>query len=92
MFGCCRSLIDLVEHGIKRRVTHGGLAEEDSYVYSSDTVKLINTGRYTQAGYDARKDVTDLRTFIKTHNYFGASSSNEWGTLDMLLGSNLVTK
>ncbi|XP_037437677.1 uncharacterized protein LOC119305189 isoform X1 [Triticum dicoccoides] len=86
-----RSLMDLLEHGRARSVTHGGLADPGSYVLSGQTVKLINVGREV-AGHVVLKDLMDLRRFIKMDNYFNGNASAEWLTLDMLLGSHLVTR
>ncbi|XP_048574419.1 uncharacterized protein LOC125555551 [Triticum urartu] len=82
--------MDLLEYGRARSVTHGGLANPGSYVLSGQTVKLINVGREVDS-HDATRDQMELRQFINTNPYLNGNASAEWGTLDMLLESRLVT-
>jgi hypothetical protein len=55
-------------------------------------MKLINVGRSTGGYYIPVKDLIDFRRFMNTNPIFNGSSSWEWGTFDLLLGSHLVTK
>jgi hypothetical protein len=93
----CRQLIELLDYARTNEVTHGGLNDRRSYVTLTDgSIKLIEVARNT-IGYTEGKDLADLRIFLKEEPFFDVKTTsddvpNEWGTFDLLLGSNLVTE
>ncbi|XP_037466896.1 uncharacterized protein LOC119338760 [Triticum dicoccoides] len=87
-----RSLLDVLDQARVRHVVHGNLANGDSYVISSGTVKLINIARYRRANHDDTSDIEGLDGFLRTQDFSNARSSAEWMGLSFLLNSEAMSE
>lgn len=87
----CREMTESISYLCTRKVSHGGLANRESYVLDLDSkLKLINVARYSTDGSTTRDDVVDFFDLLCTEDRINASGNGnvEWEGFDYLIKSN----
>ncbi|KAB8112889.1 hypothetical protein EE612_051679 [Oryza sativa] len=86
-----REMTESISYLCTRKVSHGGLANRESYVLDLDSkLKLINVARYSTDGSTTRDDVVDFFDLLCTEDRINASGNGnvEWEGFDYLIKSN----